>query len=79
MMGIKFEGEPPFDLGLAQTASAQVLESTVVLRVTLSVPNVRPKPVPVRVTMTADVANTLLDHLATAVRTAELHKRRKGR
>ena len=24
-VGIKFEGEPPFDLGVAQTVSAQVL------------------------------------------------------
>ena len=29
-MGIKFEGEPPFDLGVAQTVSAQVPDATVV-------------------------------------------------
>ncbi len=27
-MGITFEGEPPFDLGVAQSASAQVLDAT---------------------------------------------------
>ena len=26
-MGIKFEGEPPFYLGVAETASAQVLDT----------------------------------------------------
>ena len=31
-MGIKFEGEPPFDLGVVQTASAQVLDATVVVK-----------------------------------------------
>jgi len=45
-VGIKFEGEPPFDLGVAQTVSAQVLEATVVLRVTVVVPEIRSKPVP---------------------------------
>jgi hypothetical protein len=43
-MGIKFEGEPPFYLGVAQTASAQVLDTTVVLRVTVSVPEIGAKP-----------------------------------
>ena len=50
-MGIKFEGEPPFDLGVAQTVSAQVLDATVVLRLTVVVPERRSKPVPVRFTM----------------------------
>ena len=39
IVGIKFEGEPPFDLGVAQTVSAQVLDATVVLRVTVAVPD----------------------------------------
>ena len=42
-MGIKFEGEPPFDLGVAHTISAQVLDATVVVRVTVAIPTVRPK------------------------------------
>jgi hypothetical protein len=46
-VGIKFEGEPPFDLGVAQTVSAQVLDATVVLRVTVVVPEM----VPVRFTI----------------------------
>ena len=41
IVGIKFEGEPPFDLGVAQTVSAQVLDATVVLRVTVVVPEIR--------------------------------------
>ena len=46
--GIKFEGEPPFDLGVAQTVSAQALDATVMFRVTVAVPEMRSKPVPVR-------------------------------
>ena len=74
-MGIKFEGEPPFYLGVAQTASAQVLDTTVVLRVTVSVPETRGKPVPIRLTMSAELADALQEQLATVVRMAELHKR----
>ena len=73
-MGIKFEGEPPFDLGVAHTASAQVLDATLVVRVTVAVPTVRPKPVPVRLTMTAELARAFLGQLETVVTMAELHK-----
>jgi hypothetical protein len=59
-VGIKFEGEPPFDLRVAQTVSAQVLDATVVLRVTVVVPEIRSKPVPVRFTMTAELAKAFL-------------------
>jgi hypothetical protein len=43
-MSIKFEGEPPFYLGIAETASAHVLDTTVVVRLTVSAPEMRPKP-----------------------------------
>ena len=47
-MGIKFEGEPPFYLGVAETASAQVLDTNVVIRLTASPSKARSKFVPVR-------------------------------
>jgi hypothetical protein len=77
IVGIKFEGEPPFDLGVAQTVSAQVLDATVVLRVTVVVPEIRSKPVPVRFTMTAELAKAFLEQLGTIVTMAELHKRQR--
>ena len=73
-MGIKFEGEPPFDLGVAHTISAQVLDATVVVRVTVAVPTIRPKPVPVRLMMTAELGRAFLGQLETVVTMAELHK-----
>ena len=76
-MGIKFEGEPPFDLGVVQTVSAQVLDATVVLRVTVAVPEIRSKPVPVRFTMTAELARAFPEQFGTVVTMAELHKRQR--
>ena len=35
-MSIKFEGEPPFYLGVAETAAAQVLDTNVIVRVTVA-------------------------------------------
>ena len=35
-MSIKFEGEPPFYLGVAESAAAQVLDTNVIVRVTVS-------------------------------------------
>jgi hypothetical protein len=76
IVGIKFEGEPPFDLGVAQTVSAlQVLDATVVLRVTVAVPEIRSKPVPVQFTMPAELAKAFLEQFGTIVTMAELHKR----
>jgi hypothetical protein len=60
IVGVKFEGEPPFDLGVAQTVSAQVLDASVVLRVTVAVPEIRSKPVPVWFTMTAELVKAFL-------------------
>ena len=41
-MSIKFEGKPPFYLGIAELASAHALDGSVVLRATISVR--RPMP-----------------------------------
>jgi hypothetical protein len=73
IVGIKFEGEPPFDLGVAQTVSAQVLDATVVLRVTLVVPEIRSKPVPVRFTMTAELAKAFLEQSTATLTTVQIY------
>jgi hypothetical protein len=72
-MSIKFEGEPPFHLGIAETASAHVLDTTVVVRVTVSAPEMRPQHVTVRFTVASDVAKVLAEQLLMAARMAETH------
>jgi hypothetical protein len=62
---------------VVQTVSAQVLDATVVLRVTVAVPEIRSKPVPVRFTMTAELAKAFLQQFGTVVAMAELHKRQR--
>jgi hypothetical protein len=47
-MSIKLEGKPPFYLGIAEVASAHALDGSVILRTTISVPELRPKSVPVQ-------------------------------
>ena len=75
-MSIKFEGEPPFYLGVAETAAAQVLDTNVIVRVTVSTSKARPKSVSVRFTMAPEVAKSLAEQLVVAARTAENHKQR---
>jgi hypothetical protein len=73
-MSIKFEGKPPYYLGIAEVASAHALDGSVVLRATISVPELRPKSVPVQLILAIDVAKALAEQLPIAVRTAELQK-----
>jgi hypothetical protein len=73
-MSIKFEGKPPFYLGIAEVASAHALDGSVVLRATISVPAWRPKSVPVQFLVATDVAKVLAEQLPIAVRMAELQK-----
>jgi kynureninase len=73
-MSVKFEGKPPFYLGIAEVASVHALDGTVVLRATISVPELRPKSVPVQFIAAIDVAKALAEQLPIAVRTAELQK-----
>ncbi len=76
LMSVKFEGEPPFYLGVAETAAAQVLDTNVVVRVTVSTPKACPKSVPVRFAISPEVAKSLAEQLVVAARTAENHKQR---
>jgi hypothetical protein len=77
-MSIKFEGKPPFYLGIAEVASAHALDGSVVLRATISVPEMRPKSVPVQFIVATDVAKALAEQLPIAVRMAELQKQQGG-
>jgi hypothetical protein len=56
-MSIKFEGEPLFYLGVAETAAAQVLDTNVIIRVAVSTSQTRPKFVPVRFTISRKLQN----------------------
>jgi hypothetical protein len=71
-MSIKFEGKPPFYLGIAELASAHALDGSVVLRATISVPELRPKSVPVQFILAIDVAKALAEQLPITVRTGEV-------
>ena len=75
-MSVKFEGEPPFYLGTAETAAAQVLNTNVIVRVTVSTSQARPKFVPVRFTISPEAAKSLSEQLMVAARTAQNHNQR---
>ena len=75
-MSIKFEGEPPFYLGTAETAGAQVLNTNVIVRVTVASSQARPKSVPVRFTIAPEVAKSLAEQLMAAAKVAESHRQR---
>ena len=77
-MSIKFEGKPPYYLGIAELASVHALDGSVVLRATVSLPEMRPKSVPVQFLMATDVAKALAEQLPIAVRMAELQKQQGG-
>jgi hypothetical protein len=77
-MGIKIEGKPPFYLGIAEVASAHALDGSVILRATISAPELQPKSVPVQFIIAIDVAKALSEQLPMAVRMAELQKQQGG-
>jgi hypothetical protein len=73
---IIFEGNPPFDLPVAQTAEARVEGETVEMFLTVSVPEVKPTPVRIRVAMTWETAAKLGVQLGPVSATAERNARR---
>ncbi len=75
-MSVKFEGELPFYLGVEESAAAQVLNTNVTVRVTVSTPQARPQSVPVRFTISPEVAKSLAEQLMVAARTAANHKQK---
>ena len=65
-------------LGIAELASAHALDGSIVLRATISVPELRPKSVSVQFLVATDVAKALAEQLPVAVRMAELQKQQRG-
>ena len=62
-MGIKFKGHSPFDLSEAQNASARPEGEMVEVVLTVSVPDIQPEPVQIRVPFTWKVAQSLAAQL----------------
>jgi hypothetical protein len=59
-------------------ASAHALDGSVIFQATISVPELRPKSVPVQFILAKDVAKALAEQFPIAVRTAETQKRQGG-
>ena len=58
-MGIKFEGDPPYDLPVAQTAYSRPRGEIVEVILIVSVPGIQPEMVEVRVPMSRETAQAL--------------------
>jgi hypothetical protein len=76
---IQFQGDPPYDLPVAQTAEAQAVGETAELILRVIVPGKLPSPAPIRVQMTAAVARGLSNQLQAVATTAEMRARRHER
>ena len=76
-MSVKFEGKPPFDLGIAEVASAHALGAWSCEPQSLSL-RCDQNPSPVQFIVTTDVAKALAEQLPTAVRMAELQRQQGG-
>ena len=70
-VGIKFEGHSPFDLPEAQNVSARPEGEMVEVVLTVSVPDIQPQPVQIRVPFTWKVAQSLGAQLNRASMAAE--------
>ena len=70
-MGIKFEGEAPFHLPVAQRATAHVVNDAVEMTFYAICPDQGPEPVPIRAMMTWHVAQTLAHQMTGAALEAE--------
>ena len=70
-MGIKFEGHSPFNLPQAQNASARPEGEMVEVVLTVSVPDIQPELVQIRVPFTWKVAQSLGAQLNRASMAAE--------
>jgi hypothetical protein len=75
MGDVVFEGKPPYKMPVARDAKADVLDEIVQVTLRLSLPDVSPFLVPVRVHMTVDTAKNLLDSLPAAINLAEFRSR----
>ena len=69
---VRFEGDPPFDLGTAQRASARSVNGGVEIALFLVLPDHGPLPQQIPVRMSAKVARSLATELAHAAVEAEI-------
>jgi hypothetical protein len=67
---------PNFDGGRCRSAATQVLDTNVIIRVTVSLLKARPKSVPVRFKISPEAAKSLPEQPVVAARMAENHKAR---
>jgi hypothetical protein len=72
---IKFEGLPPYALPAAQTAEARAEGEIVEMTLTVSAPDIQPRPVQIRIQMTWAVARGLGQQLAPVSMAAEMNAR----
>ena len=73
-MPIKFEGDPPYDLPIAQSAEARAEGINVELVLYVSVPGKLPSPAPVRVQMKPEIAWTLVTQMQPCATAAEMRR-----
>jgi len=78
-MGIVFEGDPPYDLPVAQAAEATAEGDTVLLTVRVSIPGKLPKPAPIYVQLPLSIAEELAAQIQPAVAAARARKRSSAR
>jgi hypothetical protein len=76
---VEFQGDPPYDLPVAQTAEALAEGENVELTLRVSLPGKLPSPAPIRVQMTAAVARAVGGQMGAAATAAEMRARRQGR
>jgi len=73
---IKFEGNPPYALPIAQTVTAGAEGEAVEMTLDVIAPVKEPSIVPIKVQMTLDSARSLRAQLQPAITMAEVHQRR---
>jgi hypothetical protein len=72
---VTFEGDPPFQLPLAQSATAAAVDDTVEVTLNGLIDGQGPHPAPMQVRMTWKVATFLSGQLARAAMTAQTKAR----
>jgi hypothetical protein len=70
-MGIVFEGQPPYALPPAQSATARDVDDVVEVTLRVAIAGKQPSPAPIRIQMTSQVARALAAQLQSAATAAE--------
>ena len=75
MGNIKFEGDPPYTLPMAQTVTARPGRKTVEVILEVIAPGKVPSLVPIKIQMAPDSARTLQAQLQPAIRMTEAYQK----